>query len=81
MTTHSSNKVGEALKLAADAFSSTIRKGTDGGGRRPITYLSHLLQEAAWVAENRGDEDQIIAAARISGKPWKEAAAEAIKGE
>ncbi|MFC1609912.1 HD domain-containing protein [Myxococcota bacterium] len=62
MTRQYSERVGEALKLAADAFSSKIRKGTDAGGQTPIIYLSHLLQVATWVAENRGDEDQIIAA-------------------
>ncbi|OGQ89905.1 MAG: hypothetical protein A2289_09300 [Deltaproteobacteria bacterium RIFOXYA12_FULL_58_15] len=62
MTKQYSDKVGEALKLAADAFASKIRKGTATAGRQPIPYLSHLLQVAAWVAENHGDEDQIIAA-------------------
>jgi (p)ppGpp synthase/HD superfamily hydrolase len=62
MTQLYSNRVGQALALAADAFAGVIRKGTDGDGQPPIIYLSHLLQVAAWVAEHRGTEDQIIAA-------------------
>jgi len=62
MTALYSERVGEALKLAADSFAREIRKGTDGRGQTPIIYLSHLLQVSAWVAEHRGTEDQIIAA-------------------
>lgn len=51
-----SGKLDEALGLAADAFRDRRRKGTG------IPYLSHLLQVMVWVAENGGDEEQMIAA-------------------
>lgn len=49
-------KVGEALKLAADAFAMRERKGSG------VPYLTHLLAVATIVMENGGDEDQIAAA-------------------
>ncbi|MEO0322528.1 MAG: HD domain-containing protein [Myxococcota bacterium] len=49
-------RVGEALKLAADAFAPIGRKGSG------VPYLTHLLAVAATVGENGGDEEQIIAA-------------------
>src|SRR5688572_11525072 len=50
-------RIGEALKLAADAFASRQRKGNGA------PYLTHLLAVATIVMENGGDEDQIAAAA------------------
>ncbi|MDQ3033131.1 MAG: HD domain-containing protein [Myxococcota bacterium] len=49
-------KVGEALKLAADAFATRERKGSGA------PYLTHLLAVATIVMEHGGDEDQIAAA-------------------
>lgn len=49
-------KVGEALKLAADAFARRERKGSGA------PYLTHLLAVATIVMEHGGDEDQIAAA-------------------
>jgi (p)ppGpp synthase/HD superfamily hydrolase len=49
-------RVGEALKLAADAFASRVRKGSGA------PYLTHLLAVATLVMEHGGDEDQIVAA-------------------
>ncbi len=49
-------KVGEALKLAADAFAQRERKGSG------VPYLTHLLAVATLVMEHGGDEDQIAAA-------------------
>jgi (p)ppGpp synthase/HD superfamily hydrolase len=49
-------KVGEALKLAADAFAVRERKGSG------VPYLTHLLAVATLVMEHGGDEDQIAAA-------------------
>jgi (p)ppGpp synthase/HD superfamily hydrolase len=49
-------KVGEALKLAADAFAPRARKGSG------VPYLTHLLAVATLVMEHGGDEDQIVAA-------------------
>jgi len=49
-------KVGEALKLAADAFAVRERKGSG------VPYLTHLLAVATIVMEHGGDEDQIAAA-------------------
>lgn len=49
-------KVGEALKLAADAFAVRERKGSGA------PYLTHLLAVATIVMEHGGDEDQIAAA-------------------
>src|SRR4051812_35149261 len=49
-------KIGEALKLAADAFATRVRKGSG------VPYLTHLLTVATIVMENGGDEDQIAAA-------------------
>lgn len=51
-----SERLDEALRLAAAAFREERRKGTD------IPYLSHLLQVAVYVAEHGGDEEQMIAA-------------------
>jgi GTP pyrophosphokinase len=49
-------RVGEALKLAADAFAPRVRKGSG------VPYLTHLLAVATIVMEHGGDEDQIVAA-------------------
>ena len=49
-------RVGEALKLAADAFASRARKGSG------VPYLTHLLAVATIVMEHGGDEEQICAA-------------------
>ena len=49
-------RVGEALKLAADAFAPIERKGSG------VPYVTHLLAVAALVGENGGDEEQLIAA-------------------
>lgn len=49
-------KVGDALKLAADAFAARARKGSG------VPYLTHLLAVATIVMEHGGDEDQIAAA-------------------
>jgi (p)ppGpp synthase/HD superfamily hydrolase len=49
-------RVGEALKLAADAFSGHARKGSGA------PYLTHLLSVATLVMEHGGDEEQIVAA-------------------
>ena len=51
-----SARLDEALALAARAFRSVRRKGTE------IPYLTHLLQVMVFVAEHGGDEDQLIAA-------------------
>ncbi len=50
------DRLGEALKYAADGFAHTPRKCTE------VPYLTHLLQVTAWVGESGGDEDQMIAA-------------------
>lgn len=52
-----SDRVGEALKYAADAHNGQLRKGKDE------PYLSHILAVAALVAHYGGDEDQIMAGA------------------
>ena len=49
-------RLGEALKLAADAFAHIPRKGTG------IPYLSHLLAVSTMVMEHGGSADQCIAA-------------------
>ncbi|MEM9071922.1 MAG: HD domain-containing protein [Myxococcota bacterium] len=51
-----SERVDEALVLAASAFRTHIRKGSG------VPYLTHLLQVMATVGEFGGDEDQLIAA-------------------
>lgn len=56
MTPCYSQRLDQALAFAADCFRGTRRKGT------MIPYLSHLLQVCVYVAENGGDEDQMIAA-------------------
>lgn len=50
-----SDRMGEALKYAADAHNGQTRKG------KVEPYLSHILAVAALVAHYGGDEDQIIA--------------------
>ena len=50
-------RVGEALKLAADAFASRTRKGSG------VPYLTHLLAVTTLVLEHGGDSDQVAAAA------------------
>lgn len=52
-----SDRVGEALRYAADAHNGQLRKGKDE------PYLSHILAVAALVAHYGGDDDQIIAGA------------------
>ncbi len=49
-------RLDRALALAADAFRTKVRKGTD------VPYLTHLLQVMVTVGEHGGDEDQLIAA-------------------
>lgn len=49
-------RVGAALKLAANAFTYRLRKGS----RTP--YLTHLLAVCSLVMDFGGDEDQIVAA-------------------
>lgn len=51
-----SRRLDEALALAAAAFRTQLRKGTQ------IPYLTHLLQVMVLVGEHGGDEDQLIAA-------------------
>ncbi len=51
-----SERLDQALDLAAKAFRRVPRKGTK------IPYLSHLLAVTVTVAEHGGDEDQLIAA-------------------
>jgi (p)ppGpp synthase/HD superfamily hydrolase len=46
----------EALAFVADAFRHIRRKASG------VPYLTHLLQVAVTVAENGGDEDQMVAA-------------------
>ncbi len=50
-------RLGEALKLAADAFASKERKGTG------VPYLSHLLAVTTTVMEHGGSPEQCMAAA------------------
>ena len=50
-----SERVGDALKYAADVHATQLRKGKDE------PYLSHLLQVAALIIRYGGTEDQIIA--------------------
>lgn len=49
-------RVGDALKFAADAFAFRVRKGSG------VPYLTHLLQVMVTVGEWGGDEDQMVAA-------------------
>ena len=49
-------RLGDALKLAADAFAHVPRKGTG------IPYVSHLLAVSTMVMEHGGSADQCIAA-------------------
>jgi len=51
-----SERVEDALVLAARAFRTRRRKGSE------IPYLAHLLQVMVTVAEHGADEDQLIAA-------------------
>ncbi len=51
-----SDRLNRAVALATRAFRNQRRKGTQ------IPYLSHLFQVMVYVAENGGDEDQLIAA-------------------
>ena len=51
-----SQRVGEALTLAAELHAEQLRKGT------MIPYVSHLVAVAALVMEDGGDEDEVIAA-------------------
>ena len=50
-------RLGEALKLAADAFANKERKGTG------VPYLSHLLAVTTTVMEHGGSPEQCMAAA------------------
>ena len=56
MSDRYSKRLDDAIALATDAFRGVVRKSTE------IPYLSHLLQVLVYVAENGGDEDQMIAA-------------------
>jgi (p)ppGpp synthase/HD superfamily hydrolase len=49
-------RLARGLALAAELHAGQVRKGTT------IPYLSHLLAVASLVAEDGGDEDQVIAA-------------------
>ncbi len=51
-----SERLDQAVALVTRAFRNKRRKGTK------IPYLSHLFQVMVYVAENGGDEDQLIAA-------------------
>jgi len=51
-----SDRLGEALRLAARLHRGQTRKGSE------VPYLAHLLAVAVLVAEHGGDEDQIVAA-------------------
>ena len=51
-----SDRLDRAVALVTRAFRNKRRKGTQ------IPYLSHLFQVMVYVAENGGDEDQLIAA-------------------
>jgi GTP pyrophosphokinase len=50
------DRVEEAILLASRLHRGQTRKGTD------VPYLFHLLAVAAVVAENGGDESQVVAA-------------------
>jgi (p)ppGpp synthase/HD superfamily hydrolase len=51
-----SERVGNAMKLAADAFRFRIRKGSR------VPYLTHLLGVTTIAMDHGADEDQIIGA-------------------
>ncbi len=51
-----SQRVGEALTLAAELHAEQLRKGTS------IPYVSHLVAVAALVMEDGGSEETVIAA-------------------
>lgn len=51
-----SERLDEALLLAAASFRTVVRKGTS------TPYLTHLLQVMVTVGEHGGDEEQMIAA-------------------
>jgi len=51
-----SHRFDEAAAFAIHAFRNHVRKGNG------IPYIAHLFHVAAIVAENQGDEDQLIAA-------------------
>ncbi len=51
-----SERLDDALALAASAFRPIIRKGSG------VPYLTHLLQVMVTVGEHGGTEDQMIAA-------------------
>ncbi len=51
-----SERLDRAVALVTRAFRNQRRKGTQ------IPYLSHLFQVMVYVAENGGDEDQLLAA-------------------
>jgi (p)ppGpp synthase/HD superfamily hydrolase len=51
-----SERLDQALGLAAEAFRTHVRKGSG------VPYLAHLLAVASSVADHGGDEEQIIAA-------------------
>lgn len=53
---HYSSRVGDALNLALQLHRDQPRKGTS------IPYVSHLVAVAAFVMEDGGDEDEVIAA-------------------
>src|SRR3954452_2389382 len=49
-------RVFDAMAYAAEVHSADLRKGTD------IPYFAHVLAVAALVAEDGGDEGEVIAA-------------------
>jgi len=51
-----SERLGRALRFAADAFDQRMRKGTGA------PYMTHLLSVTSLVMDWGGDEDQMIAA-------------------
>lgn len=55
-----SGRFEKALAFAARLHGGQLRKGV--GKARPISYIAHLLAVTALVIENRGDEDEAIAA-------------------
>lgn len=54
-------RMGEALRYAAETFSRRARKGRSLDGHE-VPYLSHLLSVTALVMEHGGDEEECVAA-------------------
>lgn len=63
MSTHPviTNRVGDALKYAAEVHQKQYRKGATSTSHTKIPYISHPMSVAAMVIEYGGDEDQAIA--------------------